>query len=299
MRGFTKLFASITESSIWGEDDKTLRVWICFLARCNNEGIVEGSIPGLAHLCRMSIDDFRAAVSKLESPDPYSRTTDHEGRRVEQIQGGWKVLNYLSYRDKGQAKEGSRAPYMRSRRQAQKQSATDGNTQPQPETSCNVLHSNVTCGTEERGEKKEAEAEKAVGAAAKPAPTSDEDFIASLEANEAYRGLDIRREFVRMKTWCGVNNKQPTRRRFINWLNRADKPMGASYAQFTPQKPKPVWLQIKELEARIESHVANHNRLGYDSSKSTPEAKEEWKRMKQTLKDLQAGQPQAEEGAIP
>ena len=71
--------------------------------------------------------------------------------------------------------------------------------------------------------------------------------------------------------------------------------------QFQPPhpKPKPAWLQIKELEARIESHVANHNRLGYDSSKSTPEAKDEWKRMKQALKDLQAGQPQAEEGAIP
>jgi hypothetical protein len=69
--------------------------------------------------------------------------------------------------------------------------------------------------------------------------------------------------------------------------------------QSSPQKPKPAWLQIKELEARIESHVANHNRLGYDSSKSTPEAKEEWKRMKQALKDLQAGQPQAEEGSIP
>lgn len=64
-------------------------------------------------------------------------------------------------------------------------------------------------------------------------------------------------------------------------------------------KPKPVWVQIKELEARIESHVANHNRLGYDSSKATPEAKEEWRRLKQALKDLQAGQTQAEEGAIP
>lgn len=228
MRGFTKLFASITESSIWGEDDKTLRVWICFLARCDNEGIVEGSIPGLAHLCRMSIGDFKAAVTKLESPDPYSRTTDHEGRRVEPIQGGWKVLNYMSYRDKGQAKEGSRAPYMRSRRRAQKQSATDLNNQSPPETQCNALQTSATRDTEERGERKEAEADKekrGVVASAKPATTSDEDFIASLEANEAYRGLDIRKEFVRMKTWCSVNNKQPTRRRFINWINRADRPM--------------------------------------------------------------------------
>lgn len=229
MRGFTKLFASITESSIWGEDDKTLRVWICFLARCDNEGIVEGSIPGLAHLCRMSIEDFKAAVTKLESPDPYSRTPDHEGRRVEPIQGGWRVLNYLSYRDKGQAKEGSRAPYMRIRREAQKLK----------ETECNALHSCVTRDTEERGERKEAEADKdgvkrRVGAAAKPAPTSDEDFIASVESSGAFPWLDIRREFIKMKTWCEVNGKVPTRRRFINWLNRADKPMAA---QAQPQLP--------------------------------------------------------------
>lgn len=81
----------------------------------------------------------------------------------------------------------------------------------------------------------------------------------------------------------------------LNWQSRMSERLSGN----TPPKPKPVWLQIKELEARIESHVANHNRLGYDSTKATPEAKEEWKRLKQTLKDLQAGQTQAEEGAIP
>lgn len=81
----------------------------------------------------------------------------------------------------------------------------------------------------------------------------------------------------------------------LNWQSRMSERLFGN----APQKPKPVWLQIKELEARIESHVANHNRLGYDSAKATPEAKEEWKRLKQTLKDLQAGQTQAEEGAIP
>lgn len=93
-------------------------------------------------------------------------------------------------------------------------------------------------------------------------------------------------------------NFQPTAMALAkNWADANMMPDRPKYG--SPQATKPVWLQIKELEARIESHVANHNRLGYDSSKSTPEAKEEWKRMKQALKDLQAGQPQAEEGAIP
>lgn len=237
MRGFTKLFASITESSIWGEDNNTLRVWICFLARCDAEGVVEGSIPGLAHLCRLSIEEFNAALATLQGPDPYSRTPDNEGRRVAKITGGWQVLNYLAYREKGQAKEGSRAPYYRKYRNAPNTSSDAGvarNTEMLRATNeCCVQQSNVACNTEERGEKREAEAEAEadVGAAAKPAPTSDEDFIASLETNAAYAGIEVRREFVRMKTWCEVNGKKPTRRRFVNWLNRADRPMAAMGGQ--------------------------------------------------------------------
>ena len=35
------------------------------------------------------------------------------------------------------------------------------------------------------------------------------------------------REFDKMTAWCTVNRKQPSRRRFINWLNRAERPMAA------------------------------------------------------------------------
>ena len=141
MRGFTKLFASITESSIWGEDNNTLRVWICFLARCDAEGVVEGSIPGLAHLCRLSITDFKAALAKLEGPDEYSRTPDNEGRRIAPVAGGWRVLNYLAYREKGQTKDGSRAPYYRQYRQARQ-------TQQDEPVECCAQQPTVACNTE-------------------------------------------------------------------------------------------------------------------------------------------------------
>jgi hypothetical protein len=39
-----------------------------------------------------------------------------EGRRLEAVPGGWRVLNYLEYREKGQEKAGSRARYFRGRR---------------------------------------------------------------------------------------------------------------------------------------------------------------------------------------
>lgn len=113
MAGFAKLYSSITESSIWVEEDFVLRVWIAMLARADSDGIVDGSIPGFANLCRVTVEQMQAAIQRLSSPDPFSRSKDHEGRRIEVFDGGWKILNHGKYRQQAQAKEGSRAPYYR------------------------------------------------------------------------------------------------------------------------------------------------------------------------------------------
>lgn len=116
MAGFTKLFSSLVTSSVWGEDDATVRVWIAMLAMSDATGNVEGSIPGFAHVSRVTISDMVNAVERLSSPDPYSRSSAHEGRRIQAIPGGWKILNYVDYRSRCQAKDGSRASYMRNYR---------------------------------------------------------------------------------------------------------------------------------------------------------------------------------------
>ena len=95
---FTKLFSSITESTIWTENDPTRIIWITMLAMADRRGRVWASIPGLANRARASVDDVEAALSKFLSPDKYSRTTEHEGRRIEQIEGGWRLLNHEKYR---------------------------------------------------------------------------------------------------------------------------------------------------------------------------------------------------------
>jgi hypothetical protein len=116
MAGWTKLFSSIVTSSIWCEDDKTFKAWVALLALSDREGVVEGSVPGLANLCRISVSEMRAALKKLSEPDPDSRSPEHEGRRIEPIEGGWLLLNYAKYREKAVAGEGSRAPYYRAYR---------------------------------------------------------------------------------------------------------------------------------------------------------------------------------------
>lgn len=116
MAGYTKLFSSIVTSSVWCQDNSTLRVWIAMLAMKDTKGEVEGSIPGFANLARVTQDEMRKAIEILSSPDPDSRTQDCEGRRIEIIPGGWRVINHDLYRNKGQSQDGSRAPYMRNYR---------------------------------------------------------------------------------------------------------------------------------------------------------------------------------------
>lgn len=95
---FTKLFSSITESTVWSEPDTTRILWITMLAMADHAGRVWASVPGLANRARISIEDVEAGLQTFLSPDRYSRTLDHEGRRIEAIDGGWRLLNHERYR---------------------------------------------------------------------------------------------------------------------------------------------------------------------------------------------------------
>jgi hypothetical protein len=95
---FTKLFSSITESTIWVAPDAHRICWITMLAMADRMGRVWASVPGLASRARIGVDDTRAALASFLAPDPDSRTKDHEGRRIEEIDGGWRLLNHAKYR---------------------------------------------------------------------------------------------------------------------------------------------------------------------------------------------------------
>ena len=125
MAGYSKLFSSIVTSTIWCEDHTTRIVWISMLAMCDAHGFVSGSVPGFANLARVTIPEMEHAVDRLSSPDAYSRTKEFGGRRIEAVDGGWLILNYEAYREKGQAKDGSRAEYERNRRAGKPKGGTD------------------------------------------------------------------------------------------------------------------------------------------------------------------------------
>jgi len=134
---YTKLFSSIVTSTIWMEDDKTRIVWITMLAIADKNGEVQGSIPGLARISGVPVEDCRAAIAKFLAPDPDSRTKDDEGRRIEEIDGGWALLNHNKYRDMASKDEQRQAEAMRKARYREKQKR-NGLSQSVPDKSRDV-----------------------------------------------------------------------------------------------------------------------------------------------------------------
>jgi hypothetical protein len=95
---YTKLFQKILHSTIWCEDDRTRLVWITMLAMSDGDGCVVSSLPGLAHAARVDLEACRMAVAKFMAPDLESSSKEHDGRRIEEIDGGWRLLNHAKYK---------------------------------------------------------------------------------------------------------------------------------------------------------------------------------------------------------
>lgn len=102
--GYTKLYSSILASSVWHQPDHVLRMWVAVLALKDEKGVVSGSLVGLAHLAKLSIEQAENAIDVLTSPDPHSQSKEFDGRRmVPNPDGGWFVVNHYKYRDGGKS----------------------------------------------------------------------------------------------------------------------------------------------------------------------------------------------------
>lgn len=96
---YNRLFTKILDSSIWLEPTTTRIVWITLLAAMDEDGYAHFSaIENLAARARVTKEEAQAAVDCFLAPDPNSENTEHEGRRVERVPGGYFVLNAEHHR---------------------------------------------------------------------------------------------------------------------------------------------------------------------------------------------------------
>jgi len=62
-------------------------------------------------------------------------------------------------------------------------------------------------------------------------PLTDSEWLSGLKENPAYKYLSVDILYQKMLVWCETNGKKPTRRRFVNWLNREERPLHAQPEQ--------------------------------------------------------------------
>jgi hypothetical protein len=182
---YTKLFNSIITSTIWTEDDKTRILWITMLALADKNGEVQASIPGLARVAGMTVADCEAAITKFLAPDPYSRTPDDEGRRIETIDGGWALLNHGKYREMASRDEQKEAAAERQRRCRDRQKRNEHVTHHV--TKCHKMSRDVT----ETLHIAEAKAEAEVYTDEKSDKTQNEEREHNIKERDSLSSSDV------------------------------------------------------------------------------------------------------------
>jgi hypothetical protein len=101
---YSKLYSSIVHSSLWTEPDHIRLLFITLLAIADAEGYVYGSRKGLLRLANVDPSQCEQTdpFETLKGPDKDSsdllRNPENEGRRIEEVPGGFRLLNFAYYR---------------------------------------------------------------------------------------------------------------------------------------------------------------------------------------------------------
>lgn len=79
---------------------------------------------------------------------------------------------------------------------------------------------------------------------------TDEEYFEVLKSNPAYKDIDIDREKNKCEVWCLTANKIFSRRRFVNWLNRAEKPMQIEKKSYYVPPEPPVFHEHEPYDPK-------------------------------------------------
>lgn len=249
---YTKLFSSITASTIVSEPLATRWLWVTMLAMADQNGDVFGSVPGLARIANIELPACEAALDRFKAPDEWSRTKDNEGRRIVEIDGGWRLLNHGKYR--AIRDPADRREYMRDHMRAKRarQAAADYSENysehgsGQPVSSVSSVSAELAVSTPPtptptptpvkarsralaRSDGKDHRSAPVGSVIGIPTNTGDDFPITADDVREfanLYRSVDVMQELRAMRGWAIGNRAQrKTARgmlRFVNaWLSRA------------------------------------------------------------------------------
>jgi hypothetical protein len=242
---FAKVFSQIFDSSI-AESHEVRHIFMDLLVLADATGVVDMTMHAISRRINVPLESVKAALEKLASPDPLSRSAKEDGRRIVLIDShrdwGWQIVNYEHYR-KTQDEEARRS-YFRDYRKAEREKTSDKKkTSSTPFKSvqpCSTPFKNVT---QEEGEEK-AEGEPKEEGATEPSQSSIVEAAPSLADFLKYtRNLGVPDAFATDKYhakcesgWRG--RWQPYATRVLGWFREGPR--------HNQPAPKPRSTGIKE-----------------------------------------------------
>jgi hypothetical protein len=128
---YGKLFASMYDGTLYG-NWQALVTFQQMIILADPEGVIDMTPHALAARTSIPLEIIAAGIEHLEKPDPYSRTPDDEGRRLERLDEhrpwGWRIVNHAKYKLMISAEQKREAD--RERLRLKRATKSDGTRQP-------------------------------------------------------------------------------------------------------------------------------------------------------------------------
>ena len=98
MKSWCPLWSVVVKSSLWQEPDHVVKVFMTMLALKDYDHVYRGNAFHLAGDSRKSEVEVLDALKVLASPDKIRKQKqEHDGRRIQAVEGGWLILNGEHY----------------------------------------------------------------------------------------------------------------------------------------------------------------------------------------------------------
>jgi len=105
---YGKLFASMYDGTLYG-NWKALVTFQQMIILADRTGIVDMTPQAMAARTSIPLKIIQEGLAVLEAPDEFSRSPEAAGRRIERLDAtrpwGWRIVNYLHYRELASADE--------------------------------------------------------------------------------------------------------------------------------------------------------------------------------------------------
>ncbi len=223
---YAKVFVQIFDSSI-ADDYKLRQFFTDLLVLSDPNGVVDMTPAAISARTRIPLVDVEDMISRLQEPDPTSRTPAESGARLRKLdhhrQWGWEIVNYVRYRDiasEEQRRERTKVRTRKWRNTKRKQSVqktaigdasvTHGDADVTPCNAGDAMQKQNEAETQKQSDKDKT---TAVGLV---------EFAEKLKTQRIRNRWGVwmnhRRAFKKPKDWAVMFNEQ------IEWLGKFDEP---------------------------------------------------------------------------